>query len=64
MPAGQDFAEEEQLAERVSELEEQIESIKARLQDNSKIDQLTKRIALCESLAGVADEKNEDVKFE
>ena len=63
MPQGE-FAEEEQLAERVSELEEQIESIKARLLDNSKVDQLTKRIALCESLAGISDEKNEDVKFE
>jgi hypothetical protein len=60
----QEFAEEEQLAERVNELEDQIASIKARLMDNSKIDQLTRRIALCESLAGISDEKNEDVKFE
>ncbi len=63
MPQGE-FGEEEQLAERVSELEEQIESIKARLGDNSKIEQLTKRIAHCESLAGIADEKHQDVKFE
>ena len=63
MPQGE-FAEEEQLTERVSELEGQIESIKARLLDNSKVDQLTRRIALCESLAGISGEKNEDVKFE
>jgi hypothetical protein len=60
----QEFAEEKQLAERVNQLEDQIVSIKARLMDNSKIDQLTRRITLCESLAGISDEKNEDVKFE
>ena len=62
MPTGE--FNDEQLVERIGELEEQIESIKVRLMDNSKIEDLTRRIAHCESLAGIKDEKDEDVKFE
>jgi hypothetical protein len=59
-----DESNDEQLVERIGQLEGQIESIKVRLMDNSKIEELTKRIAQCESLAGIKDEKDDDVKFE
>jgi hypothetical protein len=62
MPTGE--FNDEQLVERIGELEDEIESIKVRLMDNSKIEELTRRIAQCESLAGIKDEKDQDVKFE
>jgi hypothetical protein len=62
MPTGE--FNDEQLVERIGELEDEIESIKVRLMDKSKIEELTRRIAQCESLAGIKDEKDQDVKFE
>jgi len=67
MPGDEESRQENddtQLTNRIGQLENQIEAIKARLSDDTKIEQLNRRIAHCESLAGITDEKNEDVKFE
>ncbi len=54
-----DEAEGRELIERICVLEEQIESIKKQLRDTSSIDDLTRRIANCENLAGISHMKDE-----
>jgi hypothetical protein len=52
--------EKSHLAERVAFLESEIENLKARLNDQSQIDQLVERISNCESLAGIVNPIKEE----
>jgi uncharacterized coiled-coil DUF342 family protein len=45
------------LVDKIVSLEHQIESIKKQLSDTSAIDDLNKRIANCENLAGISSPK-------
>lgn len=47
------------LVDKIVSLEHQIESIKKQLSDTSAIDDLNKRIANCENLAGISSPNQE-----
>ena len=47
------------LEEKIHTLEFEVESLKARLADDTKLNELVRRIAACESLAGIQDIKYE-----
>lgn len=49
-----------ELIEKISSLEEQIASLKKQLNDTSSIDELNRRIANCENLAGIAASMKEE----
>ena len=46
-------SEKQQLTERVEQLESEIENLKQRLNDQTEIEKLVKRVANCEHLAGI-----------
>jgi DNA repair ATPase RecN len=52
-------AQRTQLVERVAFLETEIENLKAKLNDQTQIEQLVQRISNCESLAGIVVPKDE-----
>jgi hypothetical protein len=46
-------SEKQQLTDRVEQLESEIENLKQRLNDQTEIEKLVKRVVNCEYLAGI-----------
>jgi hypothetical protein len=48
------------IEDKIASLEMEVLSLKARLADDSKISELMRRIAACESLAGIQEAESND----
>ena len=53
MPSSPKAQEQAHLAEKVAHMEQEIETLRNKLGDNTQLEELLKRVANCESLAGV-----------